>query len=160
MKTLKYQFRIYKIRFAHTHLNGRALYSGYLEERKMKTVAGIDMGTQSMKVILYDYESKMIVASAQEAIDLIAENDGTREQKVEWYDEALKKCFSSFSTEQRASIAAIGVSGHQHGFVPLDADAKPLYNLKLLNDTSTVEECRILTEAAGGTMLWYPEYAI
>ncbi|HPO03442.1 MAG TPA: FGGY family carbohydrate kinase, partial [Treponemataceae bacterium] len=64
----------------------------------MKTVAGIDMGTQSMKVILYDYESKKIVASAQEAIDLIAENDGTREQKVEWYDEALKKCLSSFST--------------------------------------------------------------
>ncbi|MBN2811087.1 MAG: xylulokinase [Spirochaetales bacterium] len=116
----------------------------------MKTVAGIDMGTQSMKVILYDYESKKIVASAQEAIDLIAENDGTREQKVEWYDEALKKCFSSFSTEQRASIAAIGVSGHQHGFVPLDADAKPLYNVKLWNDTSTVEECRILTDAAGG----------
>ena len=24
----------------------------------MKTVAGIDMGTQSMKVVLYDYENK------------------------------------------------------------------------------------------------------
>ena len=108
------------------------------------------MGTQSMKIILYDAESKTIQATAQEAIALIAENDGTREQKTEWYNEALIKCFASFSAEQRASIEAIGVSGHQHGFVPLDSDAHALFNVKLWNDTSTVEECTILTEAAGG----------
>lgn len=117
---------------------------------KMKTVAGIDMGTQSMKVILYDAENKTICATAQEPIDLIAKNDGTREQKAEWYDEALAKCFAHFTQEQRSSIQAIGVSGHQHGFVPLDSQGKPLYNVKLWNDTSTTEECKIITEAAGG----------
>ncbi|MDR2193117.1 MAG: xylulokinase [Treponema sp.] len=116
----------------------------------MKTIAGIDMGTQSIKVVLYDWESRTIVASFQELVDLIAENDGTREQKVEWYDAALEKCFASLSVKDKNSIAAIGISGHQHGFVPLDADGKSLYNVKLWNDTSTVEECRIITEAAGG----------
>lgn len=116
----------------------------------MKTVAGIDMGTQSMKVILYNWETKEIVAKTQEPVDLIAKNDGTREQKAEWYDEALTKCFAGFTEEQRKSIQAVGVSGHQHGFVPLDKDGKALYNVKLWNDTSTVEECNILTEAAGG----------
>ena len=117
----------------------------------MKTVAGIDMGTQSIKVVLYNYETKQIIAKAQESVDLIAENDGTREQKVEWYDAALTKCFASFSAADRATIQAIGISGHQHGFVPLDEDGKALYNVKLWNDTSTVEECKILTDAAGGT---------
>lgn len=116
----------------------------------MKTVAGIDMGTQSMKVILYDPEAKKVVASAQESLDMIAHNDGTREQKAEWYDEALTRCFASFSQTERDSIQAIGVSGHQHGFVPLDADGKAVYNVKLWNDTSTAEECRLITEAAGG----------
>ncbi len=116
----------------------------------MTTVAGIDMGTQSMKVILYDWEAKKILAKTQEPVDIIARNDGTREQKTEWYDTAIERCFSGFTPEQRASIKAIGVSGHQHGFVPLGADGKALYNVKLWNDTSTVEECRILTEAAGG----------
>lgn len=116
----------------------------------MKTVAGIDMGTQSMKVILYNWETKEILAKTQEPVDIIAKNDGTREQKAEWYDEALTKCFAKFTPEQRASINAIGVSGHQHGFVPLDKDGKALYNVKLWNDTSTAEECDILTEAAGG----------
>jgi len=92
----------------------------------MKTVAGIDMGTQSIKVVLYNYETKQIIAKAQESVDLIAENDGTREQKVEWYDAALTKCFAAFSAADRATIQAIGISGHQHGFVPLDKDGKAL----------------------------------
>ena len=116
----------------------------------MQTVAGIDMGTQSIKVVLYNYETKQVIAKSQEAVDIIAENDGTREQKVEWYDAALTKCFASFSAADRATIKAIGVSGHQHGFVPLDSNGKALYNVKLWNDTSTVEECKILTEGAGG----------
>ncbi len=121
-----------------------------VEDFYMKTVAGIDMGTQSIKVVLYDWESKKIVSKAQEPVDIIAENDGTREQKTEWYDSAMKKCFDAFSAEQKSTIKAIGISGHQHGFVPLDADGKALYNVKLWNDTSTVEECKILTEQAGG----------
>jgi xylulokinase len=116
----------------------------------MKTVAGIDMGTQSIKVLLYNWETKETLASAQEAVDIIAQNDGTREQKTEWYDAALKKCFDALPADLRKTIAAVGVSGHQHGFVPLDKDGKALYNVKLWNDTSTAEECDILTKAAGG----------
>ncbi len=116
----------------------------------MNTVAGIDMGTQSIKIVLYDGVSRSTVAKAQVPVDMIAENDGTREQKTEWYDRALEECFAAFTAEQRGSIKAIGVSGHQHGFVPLDADGKALYNVKLWNDTSTVEECNLLTAAAGG----------
>ena len=116
----------------------------------MKTVAGIDLGTQSMKVFVYDFEQKKAVASASCPVDIISENDGTREQKTEWYDNALKHCFTNIPKEIRDTICALGVSGHQHGFVPLDADGKALYNVKLWNDTSTAEECKILTEKAGG----------
>ena len=61
-----------------------------------------------------------------------------------------KVCFEKLSAENKAKIEAIGVSGQQHGFVPLDKDGNALYNIKLWNDTSTVEECNIITEAAGG----------
>jgi xylulokinase len=108
------------------------------------------MGTQSIKVVLYDWQNKRIIASEKQGIDMIAENDGTREQKTEWYDDALTAIFSRFSGEDRNTIAAIGVSGHQHGFVPLDETGAALYNVKLWNDTSTVEECALITEAAGG----------
>ena len=116
----------------------------------MKTLCGIDLGTQSCKVILYDYEKKKIIETAQVPMELIAANDGTREQKTEWYREALKLSFGKLSKNAKKTILALGVSGQQHGFVPLDANGKSLYNVKLWCDTSTQEECEELTKAAGG----------
>lgn len=116
----------------------------------MKTVAGIDLGTQSMKVVIYDYEKKEIIEKASCPMDLISESDGTREQKTEWFDNGLNVCFGKLSAENKKTIEAIGVSGQQHGFVPLDKDGKALYNIKLWCDTSTVSECEYITKKAGG----------
>ncbi|MDR0526387.1 MAG: xylulokinase [Spirochaetaceae bacterium] len=113
-------------------------------------VAGIDMGTQSVKVALYDAENRQIVSQAQQPLDLIAENDGTREQKTEWYTAALDSCFAMFTGAERGAVCAIGISGHQHGFVPLDAQGNSVYNVKLWNDTSTQAECEFITKEAGG----------
>ncbi|MCL2270508.1 MAG: xylulokinase, partial [Treponema sp.] len=116
----------------------------------MKTVCGIDLGTQSCKLVIYDFEQKNIVAQSSAPVDLIAENDGTREQKAEWYDAALKACFDNIDAEIKRSVAAIGVSGQQHSFVPLDKNGKAVYNVKLWCDTSTAPECEELTKMAGG----------
>ncbi len=116
----------------------------------MKTVAGIDLGTQSMKVVIYDYEKKEIIEKASCPMDLISEADGTREQKTEWFDKGLEVCFGKLSAENKKTIEAIGVSGQQHGFVPLDKDGNALYNIKLWCDTSTTKECKEITDAAGG----------
>ena len=77
----------------------------------MKTVAGIDLGTQSMKVVIYDYENHNIIEKASCPVELISADDGTREQKTEWFDEALKVCFEKLSAENKSTIEAIGVSG-------------------------------------------------
>ena len=118
---------------------------------KERIIAGIDLGTQSLKAVLYDCDQKRIAAQSSCALDLISEDDGTREQKTQWYDEALKNAFEKLPGELRKCVQAVGVSGQQHGFVPLDKDGQALYNVKLWNDTSTAEECRLLTEKAGGT---------
>lgn len=118
---------------------------------KERIIAGIDLGTQSLKAVLYDCNQKRIAAQSSCALDLISEDDGTREQKTQWYDEALKNAFEKLPGELRKRVQAVGVSGQQHGFVPLDKDGQALYNVKLWNDTSTAEECRLLTEKAGGT---------
>jgi xylulokinase len=99
---------------------------------------------------LYDYEKRVIAAVAQEPVDMIADNDGTREQKAEWYDAALKACFDRLDRGLKGEITAIGVSGHQHSFVPLDGEGRAIYNVKLWCDTSTAPECEDLTRAAGG----------
>ncbi|QTQ11152.1 xylulokinase [Treponema parvum] len=116
----------------------------------MKTVAGIDLGTQSMKIVIYDYAERKEVIKTSAKIDMIAENAGTREQKTQWYKDALKSCFERIPSEIRASIRALGVSGQQHGFIALDKNAEPVYNIKLWNDSTTLQECKALTKKLGG----------
>ncbi len=116
----------------------------------MKTVIGIDNGTQSTKVIFYDFENKEIVASASAPHELISLEDGTREQKASWWIDALQSCFDQIDPEIKKTAIAAGVSGQQHGFVPLDVEGNVLRNVKLWCDTSTAAECAELSDAFGG----------
>lgn len=116
----------------------------------MAIVAGIDVGTQSTKVIVYDTETKTILASTSAPHDLISKADGSREQEAVWWTDAITACFNAIDESIRGKVEAIGVSGQQHGFVPVDKDGKVLYSVKLWNDTSTATECDELTACAGG----------
>ena len=115
----------------------------------MKTVIGIDNGTQSTKVIFYDFVNKVIVASASAPHELISSNDGTSEQKAEWWIAALEKCFNEIDPSIKKTAIALGVSGQQHGFVPLDENGKVLHNVKLWCDTSTADECNEIEDRYG-----------
>jgi xylulokinase len=47
-------------------------------------------------------------------------------------------------------VKGIGISGQQHGFVPLDSEGVVIRPAKLWNDTSTFEECSFLIKKLGG----------
>ena len=116
----------------------------------MKTVIGIDNGTQSTKVVFYDYEKKVFAASASSSHKLNSGDDGTREQDAVWWIDALKNCMAQIDPGIKKTAVAAGVSGQQHGFVPLDEDGNVLYAVKLWCDTSTAAQCRKLTDIYGG----------
>lgn len=115
----------------------------------METVIGIDNGTQSTKVIFYDYEKMEIAAEASAPHDLISKEDGTKEQKAAWWITALKQCFLEIPDKIKRTARAVGVSGQQHGFVPLGSAGDVLYNVKLWCDTSTAAECSEIEEKYG-----------
>lgn len=115
-----------------------------------RSVIGLDLGTQSIKVIVYDPDQRRIVNSFSAPLDLISRNDGSREQMAQWWIDAFHCCFDLIPAAIRKTVVAIGVSGQQHGFVPLDKKGKVLAPVKLWCDTSTTSECADLIEEAGG----------
>jgi xylulokinase len=115
----------------------------------MKATLGIDVGTQSTKALVYDADSKKVLARSQAAYDLIAKDDGTREQEASWWTDAIAKCLKDIDPSILKEVKAIGVSGQQHGFVPVDAAGKPLRAVKLWCDTSTAKECAEIEAAYG-----------
>ena len=57
----------------------------------MTTVLGIDIGTQSVKVVFYDFEARQIASISSAPLDLYQTDDGVAEQRAEWWIEALQK---------------------------------------------------------------------
>ena len=118
----------------------------------MSLFVGLDVGTQGVKLVAYDPDRRKVVAAHERPLELIAGDDGSREQRAEWWIDAIRACFARLETAQRARVAAIGVSGQQHGFVPVDAAGTVLAPVKLWCDTSTSVECDEIMEAAGGAL--------
>ncbi|QHB71432.1 xylulokinase [Stenotrophomonas sp. 364] len=116
----------------------------------MDLVAGIDAGTQSLKVVVYDPAGRRLIASASAPLDLTSDADGSREQRPADWIVALHACFAAVDPKIRSRIAALAVSGQQHGFVPLDAAGEVLAPAKLWCDTSTSAECVQIMDAVGG----------
>lgn len=114
---------------------------------------GIDSGTQGTKGVVLDLAMGDILAEAYGTHGLTENNDGTREQHPQWWIDACEKVLGSLlaSPKLKASeIRAIGVSGQQHGFVPLDKNGLVIRPAKLWCDTATTKQCDAITEAAGG----------
>ena len=111
---------------------------------------GIDLGTQSLKAIVYDSERREVLAAGGSELRLIRRPDGTREQLAGWWLDALAAALSQMAPAAKASVQALAVSGQQHGFVPLGADGKVLAPVKLWCDTATVRECEEIAERFGG----------
>jgi xylulokinase len=115
----------------------------------MQTAVGIDLGTQSLKVLFYDFSSREVVASESAELDLYQNEEGAAEQQAHWWLNALHEALGKVDPAVRRSAVAVGVSGQQHGFVPVSKSGEVLAPVKLWCDTSTVAECGEIMEAYG-----------
>ncbi len=113
---------------------------------------GIDSGTQGTKAVVFSREQGRILAEAYADHQLIENIGGRREQEPQWWIEACSTVISQLLTESgvsRQMIRAIGVSGQQHGMVPLDVDGEVIRPAKLWCDTETAPQCDQITEHIG-----------
>ncbi len=127
--------------------------------------AGLDVSTQSCKLVVIDAQSGEVVFVTSVNYDndlphyhtfngvLQGLPEGVSESPPQMWLEAVNMVFDRLKKARVAveDIRSISVSGQQHGLVALDAEGnltRP--TSKLWNDFSTVEECAILTEKVGG----------
>ncbi|MDX1952489.1 MAG: xylulokinase [Verrucomicrobiota bacterium] len=115
---------------------------------------GVDSGTQSTKVLVVDAKNGKVLGSASEAYDLIPKlPPGAKEQHPHTWREATAKSIKAALKQAKAKageVKAIGISGQQHGFVPLDKNGQVIRPAKLWCDTATAPECEQIMEQLGG----------
>jgi xylulokinase len=114
---------------------------------------GVDSGTQGTKVLIVDFQGN--VCGRGNAPHEFEQNlrPGESEQDPQTWVKAFETALRNALQEANipgSEIVTMGVSGQQHGFVPLDRDGKPVRPAKLWNDTSTVEETEAIVGKLGG----------
>ncbi|MEM1059340.1 MAG: xylulokinase [Verrucomicrobiota bacterium] len=115
---------------------------------------GIDCGTQSTRTLAMDAETGEVLAAASQSYGLIEGlPDGHQEQHPRTWTDAAERTLTQVLGElgdRKGAVAAIGVSGQQHGFVALDADGAVIRPAKLWCDTSTAPQCDQMRAHFGG----------
>jgi len=118
----------------------------------MSLFIGVDCGSQGMKAVVIDGESGEVLGVGFQGYDLIQGLPmGHREQNPSvWIDAMAIVIRDAIHNVDVTKIRGIGVSGQQHGFVPLDSNGKVIRPAKLWNDISSIEECKWLINSLGG----------
>ena len=118
----------------------------------MSLFIGIDSGTQSVKAVVLDLTTRKVIAEARAPHTLIAGLPGGHmEQHPQEWTAAMDQVLTEVAGKIDGSrVRGIGVSGQQHGFVPLDEKGGVIRPAKLWCDTSTTAECAIITKKLGG----------
>ena len=117
-------------------------------------IIGIDSGTQSTKALVVDANNGKVLGEGAKAHRLInGLPAGAKEQHpADWID-AIQAGIRAALKQAKATageVRAIGVSGQQHGFVPLDKKGAVIRPAKLWCDTSTAAECDEIMAKLGG----------
>jgi xylulokinase len=114
---------------------------------------GIDSGTQSTKALLVD-ENGQVAGEGRQTYGLIEGlGIGHKEQDPQTWVDALTAAAREavrVSGVDAKQIVAMGVSGQQHGFVPLDAEGRVIRPAKLWCDTATAVQAEKIVAALGG----------
>ncbi len=113
-----------------------------MEEKFMRYVIGIDIGTSGTKTVLFDEEGK-VIASATVEYPMYQPKNGYAEQEPEdWYNAAVStiKTVLENSGVVNTDIVGIGLSGQMHGLVMLDEKGDVIRRSIIWCDQRTAKE--------------------
>jgi xylulokinase len=110
-------------------------------------LAGLDVGTSSVKGLLVRADDGAVVARAEVEHPLSMPRPGWAEQDPEDWWTGARAVLDALGDE--AEIASIGLTGQMHGLVALDASDRVLRPAMLWNDGRTGPECAEIERRLG-----------
>lgn len=112
---------------------------------------GIDIGTSSCKIVLFDREGGVVATETGE-YKVYYPNEGWAEQNPdEWWEavcESTKKLIGKSGIDP-ADIAGVGTDGQSWSAIAVDEDGKCLMNTPIWMDTRSEDICRELRSSFG-----------
>ncbi len=108
----------------------------------MEFIIGIDLGTSSLKSVLYNKKGQKITSSSQ-SYPIFIKNKGYSEQNPQdWFNATINTITNIINEvpEAMTNTKAIALSGQMHSLVLLDRNDNVIRDAILWNDVRTTEE--------------------
>ena len=115
----------------------------------MTLVLGVDLGTQSTKVVVCDADSGEVLRSGS-----APHPDATEVEPGVWWDAFTAAGGGLLDDGSAENIAAMGVAGQQHGMVCLDERGDVVRPALLWNDIRSAGAATELVADLGGPAAW------
>ncbi|WP_410511776.1 FGGY-family carbohydrate kinase [Paenibacillus sp. BR2-3] len=114
----------------------------------MEHIITLDIGTMSMRAIIYDVKGRMLYTSTYEYHAIFTPPSLVEQDPFDWGNGlafTLKEA-AQYVRDNNISVAAISVTSQRASVIPVDLEGNCLYNAITWQDKRSVDICRELTE--------------
>ncbi|MCI1996391.1 MAG: FGGY family carbohydrate kinase [Clostridium luticellarii] len=117
----------------------------------------IDVGTSSLKSIIYSLNGTLIHEQSQEYHTVITGGDNVEQAPETWHGALLStlRDTAEYVKEKDLSINAITVTSQRASVIPVDIEGQPLYNAIMWQDKRSTSQCSKLSDAIGINSLYH-----
>ncbi len=124
----------------------------------MTLLLGIDLGTSSVKTIVFDADNNTLVGMGSAEYPILHPHPGYAEQSpAAWWQAAVLAVRQALAASGRREISAISFSGQMHGTVLIDAHGSPVHPAIIWADQrATFADITAMVDAADGADAYHP----
>ncbi len=121
----------------------------------MAYVAGLDLGTSSCKLVVYDLRGRRVFGSIRRYRMYVTGESKVEQDPNEWWGavrELLREAARALGARV-SELRAIGISSQAPTLLPVDRRGNPLHNALIWSDMRAVKEAELLSSATGERIL-------
>lgn len=122
----------------------------------MKHIIALDVGTSSMRAILYGEDGAIGKSFGWEYHTTFPQPGHVEQDPVTWKDAAVRVLsqMGEYIKNSGLSAEGIAVTSQRSSLIPMDCQGVPLYNAIMWQDKRTLEQCEQLKEKYGMEKLY------
>ena len=114
----------------------------------MEHILVVDVGTSSLKAMLYNSAGGLLFRSSQEYHSEVLHNNRVEQSAFSWKDALLYtfKKMGKFVHDKKIDIDAISVTSQRASVIPVNREGEPLHKALMWQDKRSVEQCDQLSK--------------